>query len=237
MQLNYQSREERSLKSNLYLNAKSLTTYASQMWNDCDSINQFEIVYMLPQWFNNVYLRTRWSITWLCFKTKFSKLIILTLKRFLIELVSGLSSKMPVQKRSNFRDTGTGSDVSLWKCFFFWKIRLPKLHSPHFWILRGQRRTRWSSKLFEAGHTRLFNILRRKVFTWVFISRGLASSPSKKKMSERKVSRTLTPSSTSYVTTNHSQLFKAKFLFTALPVWLGTSPAVNVYRKIIIRTS
>ena len=118
MQLNYQSREERSLKSNLYLNAKSLTTYASQMWNDYDSINQFEIVYTLPQWFNNGYLRTRWSITWLCFKTKFSKLIILTLKRFLIELVSGLSSKMPVQKRSNFRDTGTGSDVSLWKCFF-----------------------------------------------------------------------------------------------------------------------
>lgn len=51
MQLNYQSREEQSLKSNLYLNAKSLTTYASQMYNDYDSDSpiEFEIVYTLPQ--------------------------------------------------------------------------------------------------------------------------------------------------------------------------------------------
>ena len=56
-----------------------------------------------------------------------------------------------------------------------------------------------------------FDILRRKVL--VFISRGLASSPSKKKMSERKVSRTLTPSSTSYVTTDHSQFFKVKYSY------------------------
>ena len=51
MQLNYQSREEQSLKSNLYLNAKSLTTCASQMYNDydSDSLVEFEIVYTLPQ--------------------------------------------------------------------------------------------------------------------------------------------------------------------------------------------
>ena len=134
-----------------------------------------------------------------------------------------------VQKRSNFRDIDWFQSffikMLLWQVVHFVEVRdkfyfrglndsvikiekatsLPLIFNHRKWI--PSQRAMANPLVIETTQG-FFDILRRKVL--VFISRGLASSPSKKKMSERKVSRILTPSSTSYVTTNHSQFFKAK---------------------------
>ena len=75
---------ERSLKSNLYLNAKSLTTYASQMYNDYISV----LIYittlpMCAQWYKIKYLQNDSRVDQTCdfiSSPSYKKLITLTLK-------------------------------------------------------------------------------------------------------------------------------------------------------------